>query len=137
MIRSLQVLVLVLLAACQSSGSTGMVAYASSSGSGDVRTDGATVVVVGDLGADLGVRTMTGLPIFFVPPVQLARDQWYVVSPARNFERRAAITEPLPWWTRELYLPQDLERLAGMGIPIAFESQPVPEPEPPGPLPEP
>src|SRR4029077_21009178 len=114
---------------CASTGQP-MVAYATSAGSGDARTDGDTFVVVGDVEASLGVRTATGIPIFLVPPIPLERGQWYVRSGPRGFEHRGEFAEPLPWWTRALFLDEDLTRLAGLGIALQFEPPPPEEPAP-------
>lgn len=123
---------LVLLASCASQGQQ-LVAYASSSGTGDVRTDGDAVVIVGDLDASLGIRTATGIPVFLVPPTPLERDQWYVRSSSRNYSHRANLSEPLPAWVRPLFLDEDLKRLEGLGIHLTFEEPPAEPPpaEPP------
>lgn len=113
------------LPACASQGER-LVAYASSSGTGDVRTDGDAVVVVGDLEASLGIRTATGIPVFLVPPVPLRRDQWYARSRSRDYERRASLSEPLPSWARALFLEEDLKRLAGLGIVLTFDEDSPP-----------
>lgn len=118
---------LVLLPGCSSpSGVGGLVAHVTASGAGDARTDGDVQVVVGDVSASLGVRTSSGLPVFLVVPVPLERDEWWVRSESRGFERIAHSSTPLPWWTRPLFLDQDLERLLGMGIAISFEPEPSP-----------
>lgn len=124
------VLLLSLLASCAGAGQQQLVAYASSSGTGDVRTDGDAIVVVGDLEASLGIRTATGIPVFLVPPIPMERDQWYVRSRSRNYDHRAAISEPMPSWVRQLFLDEDLKRLEGLGIQLTFEdAAPPAEPQ--------
>lgn len=118
-------LTLLLVTAC--AGLQGMIAHASASGTGDARTDGDTLVVVGDIGANLGVRTATGIPVLLIPPVPLARDEWYVSSSSRGFEARNPMTTPLPWWTRSLYTDPELASLREMGVTIVFEDPPTPD----------
>jgi hypothetical protein len=118
-----------LLATCAGAGQQ-LVAYASSSGTGDVRTDGDVVVVVGDLEASLGIRTGTGIPVFLVPPTPMERDQWYVRSSSHGFEGRGSLAEPMPAWVRPLFLDEDLKRLEGLGIHLVFE-EPAPPAAPP------
>lgn len=124
----LATLLALLLAACASS-QTRLVAHATSSGTGDVRTDGDAFVIVGDAQAELAVRTDTGLPVFVVPPISVAKDRWYARSRTHDFDGGGLISEPLPWWARGLYLEGDLDRLALLGLTLTFE----PEPEPPAP----
>lgn len=126
--RTTALLLLALLAAC-AGPSNGLVAHVTSSGVGDARTDGDVVVVVGDVSAALGVRTLSGLPIFLVPPMPLDRAEWYVRSGERGYERRAPLAEPLPHWVRPLYLDAELERLQGLGIFLAFDPPPPLDPE--------
>jgi len=124
----LDCLAIAALSLCQScaSGGSRMVAYASTSGAGDVRSDGDSTIVVGDIGADFGLRSADGSPVFVVPVIAVGRDQWFAKSRSRDYERRAPLTEPMPYWASAYFTQGDLERLAARGMHLVFEPAPPP-----------
>lgn len=133
--KLLLALAFLLLSACASQQGQ-LLAYASSAGTGDVRTDGDVLVVVGDLRASMGVRTQGGLPIFLVPPMPLEKREWFASSRKLGESRRGQVGEPLPYWAAALFLPLDLEALSALGFDLTFEAPPATEPAAPPPAEE-
>ena len=96
-------------------------------GKGDVRFDGDSLVVVGEMSGRAAV-SVKGQPLVILPSWNVQRGYWYARSASRGYERSAPLSEPLPAWARELYSPQDLESLRALGIELLFDADVAQEP---------
>jgi len=115
--RTILIMLALFLGAC--TVTPPLVGYANFNGTGDVRTDGITLVAFGDIEGVAGVFAKgSGFPMTIPFAVQEGRvflrtleDSW-----------TQPITEPLPSWCRELIPPGHQEVLEGaLGVTLTFD----------------
>ena len=109
-----------LLSACVSTGSAGLVAVVASEGVGTVRTDIAHVVAIGRVSGFASVFVKgVGLPV--VIPYTVDEGEAFLWTRATGFERRP-LSSPLPAWVKDLFLPDELAALElELGFALTFE----------------
>lgn len=99
-------LCLPLLFASCASDSIGLVGTAEFSGTGKVWSDGVVTVVVGEGSASMGIYgKATGITFILPVPSSVQKDWVYAKNLDTGEEVYQPIADPLPAWTKSLFLP--------------------------------
>lgn len=108
---------LLALASC----ATPLVSYAVVDGSGAVFTDGNALISFGSLEGEAGVFAKgSGFPVTL--PLTVDEGTAFVYNDELGINAVIALTEPLPYWTRDLMTPAHQSYVeAALGVELIFE----------------
>jgi hypothetical protein len=114
---------LLCLCSCINPGSAHVVGFATLSGTGDARSDGNVVAVLGQVDGDVGVFVKgSGFPM--TVPIHTNENEAFFQNKALGLQRHQPITDPIPWWARDLYRDEEIIALQELlRVSLTFESQ--------------
>ena len=120
MLKALQIAVLLLVSACATVKSFGLVAEVSGDGRGSARVDGQHVLVLGQIVGEASVFLSGGAPLMV--PFSVKRGDAFLWDSATHQSRTQSLHDPLPAWAEGMFSAGELAAVnAALGFELSFE----------------